>query len=250
MNILFYAMVFILGLVIGSYLNVCIYRIPRQISTAAGRSKCTVCDTVIKWYDLIPVLSYLILRGKCRGCGERISPRYMLIELLTGVCFLLAFLLFGMSAATLLAWTMLAILIIIAFIDADHKIIPDRFIITILALGIINVFLSGDDYLSHIIGFFVVSVPFLLIALLTGGMGGGDIKLMAAAGLYLGWAGALLSVIVGSVAGAVYAVFLLATKRAGRKSEVPFGPFLALGIAVAVLFGSRIISYYLSSFLH
>jgi leader peptidase (prepilin peptidase)/N-methyltransferase len=178
---------------------------------------------------------------------RKISPRYMIVELLTGLCFALAVYVFGLSLRGLLACAVLGTLIPLAFIDADEKIIPDRFVIIILVLGIANTVLSGD-YVGHIIGFFVISLPFLAVALITGGMGGGDVKLMAAAGLYLGWAGALLSVISGSVAGAAVAVYLLASKKAGRKSEIPFGPFLAAGIAVSVLFGDRIIGWYLAAF--
>ncbi len=249
MNIVIPAAVFILGLVIGSYLNVCIYRIPRSLSTAAGRSRCTACGNIIRWYDLMPVISYVLLGGKCRNCGERISPRYIFVELLTAVCFTASFLTFGFHPKALLACAVLAVLIVAAFIDAEHKVIPDRLVAVLFVLGIIHVFISGEGYLSHIIGLFAVSVPFLLIALLTGGMGGGDIKLMAAAGLFLGWKSAVLSVIIGSAAGAVYAVYLLLAKRAGRKSEVPFGPFLSLGIGLSVLFGRQIIDLYLKAFL-
>lgn len=249
MNIVISTAVFILGLVIGSYLNVCIYRIPRNISTAAGRSRCTACGKVINWYDMLPVLSYVFIRGRCRFCGEKISPRYMIVELITALCFLSSYLIFGIHIKTMLSFAILATLTVVAFIDAEHKIIPDRFIIIIFALGIINVFVSGEGYLSHIIGLFAASVPFLIIALLTGGMGGGDIKLMAAAGLYLGWAGTVLSVIIGSIAGAVFALYLLRKKRAGRKSEIPFGPFLSLGIGLTVLFGSHLIDFYIMTFL-
>jgi len=248
MDLFFAAAAFILGTVIGSYLNVCIYRIPLGISTAEGRSHCTDCGNTIAWYDLVPILSYILLRGKCRACKAKISPRYMTVELLTGVCFLLAFIVFGLSLRTPLTFVVLACLITAGFIDAEHKLLPDRFAVIIFAMGIINVFVSGEGYLSHIIGLFAVSVPFFLIALLTGGMGGGDVKLMAAAGLFLGWKNAVLAVIIGSVVGAAVAVVLLAKKKAGRKSEIPFGPFLALGCGAAALFGSRIIEWYLNLF--
>lgn len=250
MDVFFSVMAFILGTVIGSYLNVCIYRIPRKLSTAEGRSHCTACGHTIAWFDLIPILSYLLLRGRCRSCGDKISPRYMLVELLTGLCFLAAYFVNGPVLGTVLACAVLSVLITVAWIDAAHKLIPDRFVVILLALGVINIFVSGSGYLTHLIGLFAVSVPFLLIALLTGGMGGGDIKLMAAAGLYLGWPGILLSVIIGSVVGGFYAVYLIVRKRVSRKSEIPFGPFLALGVGLAVLFGNSIIDLYLAAFLY
>lgn len=237
--------VLLLGLIIGSFLNVCIYRIPLGISVADGHSKCTVCGHRIRWYDLVPVLSYLVLGGKCRDCKAPISPRYAIVEALTGSLFLLCFLRYGYTLQTLLAVAMMCLLIPVAFIDAEHKIIPDRFIVCMLVLGAASAALAGEDYLSHVIGFFAVSVPFLLVAALTGGMGGGDVKLMAAAGLFLGWQSVLVALIVGSVAGTAVILVPLLKKKVGGKTEIAFGPYLAAGIAFAVLYGSNVIEWYL-----
>lgn len=238
---------FVLGAIIGSFLNVCIYRIPRGISVADGRSKCTTCGAVIRWYDLVPIFSYIALRGRCRRCGERISPRYMLVETLTGLLFLLAWLFHGFSLVTPLCMAALSCLVAAAFTDADTMEIPDRYSVIIFILGVAAALLSRQ-WLSHAIGMVCVSLPFFLVALLTGGIGGGDIKLMAAVGLYLGWKCTLLALVLGSVSGAVWAVWLLARRKAGRKTEVPFGPFLAFGSALSALCGERIIAWYVGLF--
>ncbi len=237
--------VFIVGLLIGSFLNVCIYRIPQDISVARGFSYCPACRHRLMPADLVPVLSYLLLGRACRYCGAPISARSPLIETACGLLFLLAWLRMGLIPLSLLTMALLAVLLVIAMIDLDHQIIPDGLNLAILLLALPAVYFSPLPWTDHAIGFFAVSVPFFLIAILTGGMGGGDIKLMAAAGLFLGWKLILTALLMGSVPGAVASVFLLATGKADRKSMVPFGPFLSLGIAAAALFGDQLIRWYL-----
>ena len=240
--------VFAFGLVIGSFLNVCIYRLPRGAFLAESRSRCPSCGTTLRWVDLAPVLSYLLLRGKCRYCEARISPVYPMIESLNGVAWLCAFKTYDYSLSALLVAILLSALIVIAAIDIGHRIIPDSMHVVILILALVRMALvGGAPLMSHVIGAFAVSVPLLIAAIVTkGGMGGGDIKLMAAAGLFLGYKLILFSLLAGSVVGAIVSVALMSAKKLGMKSAVPFGPFLAFGIALAALRGDAIITWYVS----
>ena len=242
--------VLMLGLLIGSFLNVCIYRIPEGISVAKGFSYCPNCKNRIQPYDLVPVISYLFLKGSCRYCKTRISIQYPLVELLTSLLFVLVFYQFGLTPLAGLVAVLVSVLIVITFIDLKHQIIPDELVIIIFVCGIISIFLSGRGIWEHIIGFFAVSIILLLIAFLSkGGMGGGDIKLMAAAGLFLGWKLILLSLMIASIIGSVVSIILLALKKVNRKSMVPFGPFLSIGILISVLYGDYILWWYLSKFI-
>ncbi len=247
MYILLAVLAFVYGLVFGSFFNVCIYRIPLGISVAKGHSFCPTCKTRIRWYDLVPVLSFIMLRGKCRGCGEPISPRYTVVELLTAALYLAAYLVFGVSVDTLIMIILFSCLVILSFTDLEHQLIPDRFPIIIFSLGIINAaygyFCLDKSPLTYIIGLFAVSVPFFILSCF-GAMGGGDVKLMAAAGLLLGWEKILLATLIGSVVGAVFAVIFMIRKKAGRKTEVPFGPFLSIGISATALCGDALIGWY------
>ena len=238
---------FLLGLIFGSFINVVIYRLPKGMSLG-GRSACPSCGDKIRWYDLIPLLSYILLRGKCRKCGAGISPRYAIVELMTGVLFLAAFWVYGLSYDFILCAIMLLNLVIIAFIDAQTTLIYDRFVVIIAVLGAISLVLHPSEWLSRLIGIFAVSLPFLIIAIF-GGMGGGDIKLMAAAGLYLGWEKILFALLAGSIAGGVYVAYLALVGKARRGKEVPFGPFLSFGIAAAALAGTYVIDWYFGLFM-
>jgi len=243
------AFVFTLGLLIGSFLNVCIYRIPENISVAKGYSFCPTCKNRIQPYDLIPLVSYLFLKGSCRYCKSRISVKYPLVELFTGLLFLLVYFQFGLTPFAGLVALLVSVLVVVTFIDLKYQIIPDGLVLIVFFAGIPAAFLSGLSPWEHVIGFFAVSVLLLIIALLSnGGMGGGDIKLMAAAGLFLGWKLILLSLMIASVVGAIVSVGLLLLKKADRKSMVPFGPFLSIGILLSVLYGNAIIVWYLNTF--
>lgn len=246
MPVVFAVFSFLLGAVIGSFLNVCVWRIPNGMSLG-GRSRCTSCGHQLGWYDLFPIFSWVFLGGKCRYCREPISPRYMLGELLTAVCFTLCWLRFGLSVGTLLTMALAAVLIVLAFIDFDTREIPDRLPVAIAVLGVINVFFSGLKWYEHLIGAVVVALPFLIAALL-GGMGGGDVKLMAAAGLFLGWKCALLSLLVACVAGLVAVIILAVCRKLKQNRVIAFGPLLSLGIFVSALCGNQIIDWYLSLF--
>ncbi|PKM57880.1 MAG: prepilin peptidase [Firmicutes bacterium HGW-Firmicutes-3] len=241
MNILF----LLYGIIIGSFLNVCILRIPLNESITFDRSHCPKCGYVLKWYDLIPLLSYIILRGKCRSCQTKISSQYPIIELLNGAAYLGIYLYLGLSWQTLIACFLFSALLVVFMIDLRYKIIPNGLVLFILLLGVIQTFLTRD-YLSHIIGFFIVSGILILLSLMVkNGMGMGDIKLMAAAGLLLGWDQILLALMIGAILGSVIGISLIVIKVIKPREAIPFGPFLATGIMTAMLFGEPIINWYI-----
>ncbi|WP_308753702.1 prepilin peptidase [uncultured Anaerotruncus sp.] len=244
------ALALLFGLVVGSFLNVCIYRIPLGISVAKGRSFCPSCGEKIAWYDNVPLLSFLVLRGRCRRCGARISPRYPAVETANALLWLLCCLSHGYSAGTLLLCLALSALLTAAMIDRDTGIIPDRISVFLAALACCSLFTPGfPSPLARLGGALCVSVPMLLAALLWDGFGGGDIKLCAAFGLLAGWRLSLLAILFASVSGAAWAVFLLLRRGAGRKTAFPFGPFLAAGMGLSLLWGEELIGWYLSLFL-
>jgi len=241
--------IFIIGTFFGSFFNVVIYRLPIKKSIVYGSSSCTSCNTPIKPYDLIPVLSYLGLRGKCRHCGASISIRYPLIELLTGITYLLLYLQFDLTTSFFIGLPLVSLLIIIAMIDFDTMEIMDRFHIMILILALITIYFSDLSIYSHIAGFFIISVPLFIVALITGGLGGGDIKLIAVAGLLLGLSSTLVAFMIASITGGLIALYLLIFKKESRKAAIAFGPYLCIGIYVAYLYGPEIISWYVSLFM-
>ncbi len=237
------------GLVIGSFLNVLILRLPKEEDVVFGGSHCMQCGYRLKWYDLIPVVSYLVLRGKCRKCKKKISIQYPIIELLNGMVYVGIAMINGWQLSTIVFLLTFSILIVVSVIDYRYMIIPDSMVVSIFVLGVANTLLTGA-YIDHIIGLFAVSSILFLIAVITKGkMGGGDIKLMAAAGLLLGWKGILMALMLGSVVGSVIGLTLMAMKKIEKKQMIPFGPFLCLGIAVAMLFEEILLNWYVSMFL-
>ncbi|MBT3318902.1 MAG: prepilin peptidase [Clostridia bacterium] len=260
MNIVIMVLIFLAGIVIGSFLNVCIYRIPKEESIAKNGSACMSCGAKLTLIDLIPVFSYLVLRGKCRHCKTRFSAQYPIIEAITGVLFLLLYLKFGLNYVIIIYAALIAILIVITLIDYRHMIIPNGLIIAGLVVGVAQliaaIFTTGifENWLVYVIGFFAGGLPLLLIALFTTfvlkkeAIGGGDIKLMAFAGLILGWKLLIPAFFIGIVVGAIVSVVLMATKKKKRGDEIPFGPFLCFGILVSIFFGQEIFNWYLGMF--
>lgn len=241
-------LIFILGLFIGSFLNVLIYRIPRGESVVWPGSHCAQCGQALKPLDLIPMLSYLSLRGKCRYCGAKISLRYPLVELLTAVSFYLVFLQYGMTVWTAAGCVLTALLMVVTFTDIDEGIIPDVITYPGILVGLGFAFFT-IGIKSALIGMIAFGVVFFLIALLSkGGMGGGDVKLVAVIGAFVGPMNALLVFILSSLAGGLWAIVLLLLRQAGRKTEVRFGPFLALAAYITYLYGQEMLSFYLSLF--
>lgn len=249
MEIYISTVIFILGTIFGSFLNVVIYRLPQKESIIVGRSHCPKCNHVIRPAELIPILSYLLLRGKCKECKAAISIRYPLIEAITGLLFLISYLTFGISAQLLIALPLTMILIVITMIDIDTLEIYDRFQIMLFLLALINLMISPLPWIDHVIGFFIISIPFYIIALLTNGMGGGDIKLIAIAGFLLGYQATLVTFFISTLTGSIWAIYLMIIKKSGRKTQLPFGPFLCIGIYIAYHYADAIIQTYLNLWL-
>lgn len=242
-------LIFFFGAAIFSFLNVVIYRVPKKLSFVKGRSMCPSCEKSLQGLDMVPVLNWLYLGGKCRYCKAKISLRYPLVELLGGVLALLCMMYFTPWQA-LVAFAFLCVLTVVALVDLDTMEIPNGFVLWAAAIAVGSIFVFPElTLLSRIIGIFSVSVPLLLITLLVpGGFGGGDIKLMAACGLFLGWKLTLVSLGFGLLTGGAYAVWLLATRKKGRKEHFAFGPFLCLGMTAALFWGEAVLRWYLGLF--
>ncbi|MBP2641594.1 MAG: Prepilin peptidase [Firmicutes bacterium] len=237
----------VLGLLIGSFLNVCIYRLPRSQSVFMPPSHCPACLTRIKPQDLIPVLSYVRLHGRCRHCHAFISPRYAFVELLTSGLFVWSFLLFGLSAMLVKALILSSFLIVIIFIDMDYQLILDKVLLFLAGTGFLLNFWTGHVGLwEMLITGLSAGGLFLLIAVLTrGGMGGGDIKFAAAIGIWLGAKLTVAALFIAFILGGLGGIMVLALKLKSRKDYIPFGPFIALGAWISFLYGTKIIAWYL-----
>lgn len=252
--------IFIFGAVIGSFLNVCIYRIPRNKSIIKPNSFCPHCEKPIQFYDNIPIVSYLILGGKCRNCGVKISKRYPLIELLTAVLYLIFFRKLGLTFELFVTLFFVTLLIAVAFIDLEFKIIPDILSIGGLIAGlIVAVFRPMFLYLDPKFGFFdalfgvlagggvlfIIAYGYQLITKREG-MGGGDIKLLAMIGAFIGLKGSIFSLIAGSLLGTIVGIPLMLIKKQDAKYAIPFGPFLSGGAVLFLFLGDSFIHEFLN----
>jgi len=237
--------IFCFGLAVGSFSNVCIHRLPRKESVVFPRSHCPACSLAIRPLDNIPVISYIVLRGKCRDCATRISPIYPVIEMVTAVLLLAGFIKFGLTFEFLVYSVMAPALVIITVIDIEHQIIPDIITLPGIALGLaVGTYTIG--YADSLIGFFVGGGLFYSLAVLSnGGMGGGDIKYIAAIGALLGWQKVLLVIFVGSFLGSIVGAFQITVQKKSRKSLIPFGPFLASATLITLFYGNSLIRLYL-----
>ena len=245
--------IFLMGLCIGSFLNVCIYRLPESKSIVHPRSMCPNCDTRIPFYDNIPLFSYLWLKGKCRRCKVKISMRYPMVELLGGLVALGTYLRFGLTIETLIYYVFIAALLVVTFIDLDHRIIPD--VITLPGIPICfaaSFALPAITYKDALLGILVGGGSLFLVAwvytLLTKkeGMGGGDIKLLAMMGAIVGWQGVLFTIFVASLVGTLAGFAVMLQSRKGMKLAVPFGPFLSIGSITYIFFGTELVTWYLN----
>lgn len=243
---LLYLIIFLYGIVIGSFLNVCIYRIPKQENIVKIRSHCMNCGYQLRWYDLVPVFSYLCLRGKCRSCKQKISVQYPLVELLNGALYCIVFAVYGISVKALLFALLASALITLSVIDFRTYEIPAGINLFILALGLIRIVTDYADWLDYAAGFFVVSGFLYLVHLVTKGrgIGGGDIKLMAVSGLLLGWKQILLAFVLGCIIGSV--IHIARMKISGQGHVLAFGPYLSMGILLSALAGEQMIAWYLT----
>ncbi len=233
---------FIMGLVLGSFANVCIYRMPRDMSVIKPASHCTNCNGFIKWYDNIPIISYLFLRGKCRNCGSKISFIYPAIEFLCGLLFVSMYFVFGFTYSLLPFCLLVFSLLVITAIDFEFQIIPDEFSFMLMIVGFVTSFFNpflgdvfGQRILNSFIGFLAGGGSLFAVAVIgkwifkKDAMGGGDIKLMAGVGAFVGWEKVLFAIFIASVFGSIVGIFLILLKKIIKRQEIAFGPYLALG---------------------
>jgi len=245
--------VFVFGLCIGSFLNVCIYRLPVSKSIVHPRSMCPSCGSPIRFFDNMPIISYVFLQGKCRQCKTKIPLRYPIIELLGGLFALGSYLKFGLTLDAVIYFVFIASLLIVTFIDLDHRIIPDS--ITLPGIPIClaaSLVLSDTTFVDSILGIIAGGGSLFLVAwtynLITKkeGMGGGDIKLLAMIGAIIGWKGVLFTIFVSSLVGTLTGLAVMAQTRKGMKLAVPFGPFLSIGSIAYIFFGPQLVMWYVN----
>lgn len=248
-EIIIYILAFIYGIILGSFLNVLIYRIPNKENFTTERSHCMSCGAKIKWYDLIPLISYICLRGKCRSCKAKISIQYPIVEGLNGLLYVIIFIVNGISIDSVLIALVTSVFIVISVIDFRTYEIPFGLNIAIFVLAVIRIITCQLRWTEQLIGFAAVS-GFMLLCLIIGRMikgvdafGGGDIKLMAAAGLFAGWKCVILAFLIGCVLGAVIHSIRMKVTSADR--VLAFGPYLCAGLFISILFGNSIIDWYL-----
>ncbi len=248
MDILIPIFIFLFGAAIGSFSNVCIYRLPKKISIITPSSQCPNCGKNISPFDNIPIISFLILRGRCRYCQSSISWRYPIVELITGLIFLSLYLNFRISPLFFIYALLCTSLIIIAFIDLEYKIIPDVITLPGIIIGLtLSLTMPHITVINSIKGLLIGGGLFYAIAIISrGGMGGGDIKLIAMVGSFLGWKNVLLTIFLGSLFGSIVGIVLIILKKKNRKDMVPFGPFLSLGAIISIFFGRDLIYLWLT----
>ena len=248
MDILIFVMLALFGLCVGSFLNVLIYRIPKGEEFVKTPSHCMSCGHKLSWYENIPVFSWMLQGGKCRHCGVKLSAQYPIVEIMNGAMWLLTGVIYRGDWLTVALYCgLFSMLLVLTVIDWRTFTIPNGVNLTIFILGLVRLVTDLDNWLLYVIGMVSVSLVFLLLYALTGGngLGMGDIKLVGAAGLLLGWQNMLLAVLVGSVSGAVIHSIRM---RGGEGRKLAFGPYLAAGIWLAALAGGPIIAAYLGLF--
>lgn len=262
MTYLTIALIFIIGLCVGSFLNAVIYRLGSKIKIWDGRSICFSCKKKLTWKELFPVISFIIQKGKCRGCGKKISWQYPVVELSTAILFTVSFLqlmgwcldlgswiLYLASFCILrlfLSWFIISVLIVVFVYDLKHKLILDSVMIPSIIIVFFTQFLVGENWLYLLFAAFIAGGFFLAQYLASQGkwIGGGDIRLGVFMGFVLGWPNVLVGLLLAYFIGAIIAVILLIKNKKNLKSEIPFGPFLAIGTLIAMFWGQQIISWY------
>lgn len=244
-TILLYIVIFLYGIVIGSFLNVCIYRIPEKESIMP-HSHCMNCGVRLHWYDMFPVFSYIILRGRCRNCGAKISKQYPFIEALNGILYVIVFMANGININSVLYCLMTSVLIVLTMIDERTFEIPLCLNITLAVIGVLMCMADRENIVSHLIGAVCVSLILFIIWFLSSGkaIGGGDVKLMVSAGLILGWKLAITAFIIACVLGSV--LHLIRMKVSKAEHMLAMGPYLSMGIFIAALWGNKMVDWYLS----
>jgi leader peptidase (prepilin peptidase) / N-methyltransferase len=244
-----YLFISIFGLVMGSFLNVCMDRLPLGQSIIVPPSHCLACGTRLGVFDLVPVFSYIFLRGRCRICGAPISVRYPLLELLTSSLFSLCFVVFGGVVELATAWVFTAFLLVIAVIDYDYKLIFDKVLIPFAVVALIVNFLqfSAVNWQDKLFGaFFSGALLYLIVLVTQGGMGIGDVKFVTVLGFWLGIIGMAETLLLSFVLGGIVGTFLLVTGKKRRKDAIPFGPFICLAALTSYLYGQELLRWYIN----
>ena len=240
-----------LGLAVGSFLNVVIHRLPRQSSVVTPSSRCPGCGYELRWFDNIPVLSWLLLRGRCRKCSAPISIRYPIVEILTMIVFLVHWWVFGWTVLMAVRLLFACALIALFAIDLEHHLLPDRITLPGIAVGLILSIIVPPGVVDSILGILVGGGVLWAIGeayyRYSGqeGMGGGDVKMLAMVGAFLGWKLVLITLVLSSVMGSAIGLLVIAIKRGGMKYALPYGTFLALGALAASLVGDQLVAWYL-----
>ena len=251
---MFYVISIIFGALIGSFLNVCICRLPREESIVTPGSHCPQCNIPIRFYDNIPVLSYLLLKGKCRHCGKPISIQYPVVEGVTALSSWVLFTTYGPSLSYLFFFAFVAALIVITVIDLQHQIIPDVISIPGMAVGLLgSLVLPHLSFLTSLGGLLLGGGSLFLVATVyqwlfkREGMGGGDVKLLGMIGAFLGWKAVILTILLSSLIGSFIGILVMVLKGKDFKYAIPFGPFLSLGAVLTLFYGEAMIRWYLYS---
>lgn len=239
-----------LGLAIGSFLNVVIHRLPRQESLVSPGSRCPGCGSALRWFDNVPVLSYAVLGGRCRTCRSGISIRYPLVELITAVVFVWHYAVFGWTPLLAVRLLFAAALVALFAIDLEHHLLPDAITLPGIAAGLLASLFLPPGFLAALLGAVIGGGILWLIGEAyfryagEEGMGGGDVKMLAMVGAFLGWKLVLLTLVLSSVAGSILGLGLILARRGGMKQALPFGTFLALGALAASVYGEQIVTWY------
>ena len=248
-DLLLYSIILLFGIVIGSFLNVCIFRIPEKEDIVKTSSHCMSCGYHLRWYDMVPICSFLALRGKCRKCGAKLSVQYPLIEAANGILYVCIVWTGGIGIESLLYCLMASALLVLSVIDFRTYEIPFGINLFILALGLVRAATDFSNILTYLIGSISVSIVLAILYYATGGraIGGGDVKLMAACGLLLGWKLIILAFLLGCVLGAV--IHVIRMKASGEGRVLAMGPYLSMGVLIAALWGERMINWYFGQFI-
>lgn len=244
MEPLLYSMVFLYGIIIGSFLNVLIYRIPKKENFVVNRSHCMNCNYQLKWYDLVPIISYVLLKGRCRTCQTKISVQYPIVEAVNGILYIVIFGVNGFQVDSIIYCILTSLLIVLSVIDFHTFEIPEGINIAIGILGIITIAFDITNWLNYIVGFCSVSLFLLLLFVLSKGkaIGGGDIKLMAVSGLVIGWKANILAFFLACFLGSI--IHVVRMKVTKEDHVLALGPYLSMGIFIATLWGEGLYGWY------
>jgi leader peptidase (prepilin peptidase)/N-methyltransferase len=252
MDALTVGFLFVTGLLVGSFLNVCIYRLPRRESIVWPASHCTTCNRDLSWYENVPVISWLVLRGRCRSCREAISPTYPIVELITALIFAGGFVVYGWTPLLAVRLLFACAMIVLFVIDLRHRILPNAITIPGIVIGLIFSLALPPGWMAAAIGALVGGGALFAIAEAyyrvrgVEGLGMGDVKMLAMIGAFLGWQLTLVTLILASFSGSVIGVGMIASGRGGAQAALPFGTFLAVGALVAAVSGDSMLAWYLS----